>query len=256
MIRVRVAAEQLVEGELRLSGEEHHYLMRVRRIRVGERVELFDGAGGVAAAAVEAVSGEETALRVGEVRREAAARAQLTSVIPLLKGERMDQCVEKLVEVGCDRIILWEAERAVVRLEQDKRAARLERIKAQVVAAVRQCGRATIPEVEGIWTLKEVVEWAREAASQAGGRRVVLEPGGRRLRVTPGEGAEGGEGGPGAQGGASAAVLVSGPEGGLGEKELRLLEEAGFERASLTETVLRAETAPVVAVAIWRWAEG
>lgn len=253
MIRVRVAAAQLAEGELRLSGEEHHYLMRVRRIRVGERVELFDGAGAVAEAAVEAVSGEETALRVGEVRREAAARAQLTSVIPLLKGERMDQCVEKLVEVGCDRIVLWEAERAVVRLEKDKRAARLERIKAQVVAAVRQCGRATIPEVEGIWTLKEVVEWASDAASPAGSRRVVLEPGGRRLRVTPGEGAEGEQGG---QGGASAAVLVSGPEGGLGEKELRMLEEAGFERASLTETVLRAETAPVVAVAIWRWAEG
>lgn len=250
MIRVRVAAAQLVEGELRLSGEEHHYLMRVRRIRVGERVELFDGAGGVAEAAVEAVSGEETALRVGEVRREAATRAQLTSVIPLLKGERMDQCVEKLVEVGCDRIVLWEAERAVVRLEKDKRAARLERIKAQVVAAVRQCGRATIPEVEGIWTLKEVVEWARDAASQAGARRVVLEPGGRRLRVTPGEGAEG------EQGGVNAAVLVSGPEGGLSEKELRVLEEGGFERASLTETVLRAETAPVVAVAIWRWAEG
>lgn len=250
MIRVRVAAAQLVEGELRLSGEEHHYLMRVRRIRVGERVELFDGAGAVAEAAVEAVSGEETALRVGEVRREAAVRAQLTSVIPLLKGERMDQCVEKLVEVGCDRIVLWEAERAVVRLEKDKRAARLERIKAQVVAAVRQCGRATIPEVEGIWTLKEVVEWARDAASPAGARRVVLEPGGRRLRVTPGEGEEGGEDG------ASAAVLVSGPEGGLSEKELRMLEEAGFERASLTETVLRAETAPVVAVAIWRWAEG
>lgn len=239
MIRVRVAAAQLVSGEVRLGGQEHHYLMRVRRIRVGERVELFDGAGAVAEAVIEAVSAEETMVRVGDVRRGVAAdRAQLTSAIPLLKGERMDQCVEKLVEVGCDRIILWEAERAVVRLEPSKRAARIERIKAQVVAAVRQCGRTTIPEVEGVWSLQELVAWAETRGE--GMRRLVLEPGAQKLS-------------PGAL---EAATMVSGPEGGLAAKELETLAAAGFEKVSLMDSVLRAETAPVMAVAIWRWSEG
>lgn len=240
MIRVRVAAAQLVSGEGHLRGEEHHYLMRVRRIRVGERVELFDGAGGAAEAVVEAVMADETAVRIGQVRRDAATRAQLTAAIPLLKGERMDQCVEKLVEVGCDRLVLWEAERAVVRLEQPKRAARLERIRAQVVAAVRQCGRTTIPEVEGVWTLQELIAWASARAV----RRLVLEPGAQKLdpRAEP-------------QDADHAAVLVSGPEGGLTPKELQALEDAGFAKVSLTGSVLRAETAPVVALALWRWSE-
>jgi 16S rRNA (uracil1498-N3)-methyltransferase len=49
--------------------------------------------------------------------------------------------------------------------------------------------------------------------------------------------------------------MVSGPEGGLTPDELVHLEAAGFVRASLTSTVLRAETAPVIAVALWRWRE-
>lgn len=51
-------------------------------------------------------------------------------------------------------------------------------------------------------------------------------------------------------------LLISGPEGGFAPEELAALDAAGFERASLTSTVLRAETAPVIAIALWRWAEG
>lgn len=248
---MQVATAQLAAGTLRLSGPEHHYLMRVRRVRVGEAVELFDGAGAAAAAVIEAMDGEATTFRVEEVRREVPVTAHLTAIIPLLKGERMDQCVEKLVEVGCDRLVLWEAARAVVRLEAGKREARLERIRAQVAAAVRQCGRATIPEVEGVWTLAEVIE--RTAAdAAAGARRIVLVP--AAVRMVPSS-LSSLSSAPSEARLRSSVLLLSGPEGGLSVEELQQLNGAGFEPASLTDTVLRAETAPVVAVAIWRWAE-
>jgi 16S rRNA (uracil1498-N3)-methyltransferase len=266
MIRVQVATAQLIAGTLRLAGPEHHYLMRVRRVRVGEAVELFDGAGGIAAAVIAAMDGEMTTFQVAAVRREGptsvSSTAHLTAIVPLLKGERMDQCVEKLVEVGCDRLVLWEASRAVVRLAKEKRASRLERIRAQVAAAVRQCGRATIPEVDGVWTLAEVIErTAAESESGLGSRsrsrmrRIALEPASARMIPTAGMPGSAGSGSIPVEGVRSSAALLSGPEGGFSPEELQQLLAAGFETASLTDTVLRAETAPVVAVAIWRWAE-
>jgi 16S rRNA (uracil1498-N3)-methyltransferase len=262
VIRVRVASGELTAGTLQLGGAEHHYLMRVRRARVGEAVELFDGHGAVAAANVTAIDAEVTTLQVSAVRRERAGdAAHLIAAIPLLKGERMDQCVEKLVEVGCDQLVVWEASRSVVRLEASKRAARLERWRAQVAAAVRQSGRAASPTVEGIWSLEDVL------TRFVGARRIALVPGAPRLAPSRGEldarhrprdaGLEGDDQGTAAAlGAANLVLLLSGPEGGLSEQELAALTDSGFELASLTDTVLRAETAPAVAVAIWRWANG
>lgn len=238
MIRARVPAALLAPGSLRLTGQEHHYLTRVRRVRPGEAVELFDGEGGSASAVLTAIDGEGCELAVGEVRRARRAGAQLSALVPLLKGERMDLCVEKLVEVGCDRLVLWQAARSVVRLAPDKRAARVERIRAQVAAAVRQSGQAVLPQVEGVWSLAEVVQRCQRD------RRIALDPAAPRLvPVTAPEASS------------SSVALLSGPEGGLAPEELEQLVTAGFALASLTDTVLRAETAPVVAVALWRWAE-
>jgi 16S rRNA (uracil1498-N3)-methyltransferase len=238
VIRVRVAAAQLRSGALRLSGPEHHYLMRVRRVRVGEAVELFDGSGGAAYSIIAAIDGESTVLHVGQVHSGATPGLHLTAIVPLLKGDRMDQCIEKLIEVGCDHLILWAASRSVVRLDGARQQARLERIRAQVTAAVRQSGRSAIPPVEGVWSLAEVQERCADS------RRIALVPEAAPMRPHQAT----------AQGCQAAAVL-SGPEGGLAATEMEGLVAAGFELASLTDTVLRAETAPVVAIAIWRWAE-
>ena len=267
MIRVQVTTAELVAGVLRLEGPEHHYLMRVRRARVGERIELFDGAGGSAEGVIQSIDGDAAMMQVAATKMQPPPRAQLTAIIPLIKGERMDQLVEKLVEVGCDRLILWEAGRSVVRLERAKRAGRIERIRTQVAAAVRQCGRSTIPTVEGIWALSEVV------ALGGSTRKIALAP--ATPRLVPGirqrtDGAEsttveaeaGADTGSGEQqsvggvGGESYSVsMISGPEGGFTPEELNVLVASGFELGSLTDTVLRAETAPVIAIALWRWAE-
>lgn len=242
MIRVRVSPERLASGPLRLEGDELHYLSRVRRARQGEAVELFDGMGRCADAVVTTLDKEGCELAVGPVQERRRSGAEVTALVPLLKGERMDVCVEKLVEVGCDRLVLWQAERSVVRLAADKHAARVARIAAQAEAAARQSGQAAVPRVEGIWTLAEAL---RRAVGQ---RRVVLDP--RAAPLLPPSLSRDAQREP-----VSSVVLLSGPEGGLSPKELEDSVTAGFELASLTDTVLRAETAPSLAVALWRWSE-
>ena len=222
-------APPLAAGELTITGDEHHYLHRVRRARAGDSVELVDGEGHRAAATIERITAETTVVRAGVPERVADALPRVRALLPLIKGDRMDTCLEKLVEVGVDEIVLWPAARAVVRLEPDRRDARLAKYRAALQAAARQAGRAQVPAITAADSLAA-------AAALATGTRLVLDPGAERTPIAP----------------ADDVTIVSGPEGGLAPEELDALATAGFTSLGLGPRVLRAETAPVVAVALVR----
>jgi 16S rRNA (uracil1498-N3)-methyltransferase len=230
---MRIFVAPLVTGELTVRGDEHHYLSRVRRARAGDRVELVDGEGLRAMAQIVAIGADETRLSVGPVEPAAAAPPQVRALIPPIKGDRMDVCIEKLVEAGVDGIVVWPAARAVVKLDGARRQSRLEHYRGIAQAAARQSGRAIVPSVD----------WADSlgAAIQAlpTGTYLVLDPGSEQ-RSLPALAPEG------------VVAVASGPEGGLAPTELEALIAAGFSPLGLGPRVLRAETAPVIAVALVR----
>jgi len=222
-------APPLVAGERTITGDEHHYLHRVRRARAGDAVELVDGEGHRAAAVIERITAEATVVRAGVPERVVDAPPRVRALLPLIKGDRMDTCLEKLVEVGVDEIVLWPAARAVVRLDADRRDARLAKYRAALQAAARQSGRASVPTITAVDSLAA-------AAALATGTRLVLDPGSERAPITP----------------ADDVTIASGPEGGFAPEELDALAAAGFTSLGLGPRVLRAETAPVVAIALVR----
>jgi len=231
MIRVFVDPVVLAAGELVVRGDEHHYLAHVRRARPGEPVELVDGAGRRAAATIARLSAGETALIAGPPEPIAPAPPRVRALVPLIKGDRMDACIEKLVEVGVDAIVVWPAARSVARLDDTRRDSRLARYRAIVQAAARQSGRAQVPDVTAAANL------AAALADLPAGQRLVLDPSSDApLQLD-----------------ASAdddVTIASGPEGGLtaGERD----QLAGFAPLGLGPRVMRADTAPVIAVALIR----
>jgi len=220
----------LVAGELAVRGDEHHYLGRVRRARVGDAVEIVDGEGRRAAAVIERITLAETTLRVGEPEVIAAKPPFVRALVPLIKGDRMDACLEKLVEVGVDAIVVWPAARSVVKLDA-KRDARIAKYQAAAQAAARQCGRAQVPSVS------YAADLATAIANLPAGARLVLDPASDASPVI---------------GGALDVTIASGPEGGLASGELEQLAQAGFVAIGLGPRILRAETAPMIAVALIR----
>ena len=232
-MRIFVDPAALAAGELIVRGDEHHYLARVRRARPGDAIELVDGAGRRAAATIVRIAGGETTLHAGPPERIAARPPFVRALVPLIKGDRMDACIEKLVEVGVDAIVVWPAARSVARLDDARRDARIARYRAIAQAAARQAGRAEIPEVAGAEGLAAVLAGLPE------GTRLVLDPtSDAALDTALGRGA------------AADITVISGPEGGLAPDELDRL--AGFTALGLGPRVLRAETAPMIAVALIR----
>jgi len=247
VIRLRVDAARLVAGELVVTGDDHHYLSRVLRVSVGTELALFDGAGRHARGVVVAATAEHLVVRVDEPRAAAPPSPRIAVLQPLLKGERMDWCLEKLVETGADEILIIAAERSVVRLEPERAAARQRRHQALAEAAARQCGRATVPPVSAVMPLPAAL-----AAVASCARKLVCHPcadgpraGGaidHRTRTAADAASEDRD---------SAAILV-GPEGGLAPGELDSALAAGFTPVGLGPYILRAETAGPIAVAMVR----
>ena len=225
---MRVFVETLAAGELAVTGDEHHYLSRVRRARVGDEIELVDGQGHRARAVIEKIGERESVLRAGLVESIADAAPRLRVLVPLIKGDRMDTCLEKLVEVGADELVVWPAARSVVKLGGGRRDARLAHYEGLVQAAARQSGRARVPLV--------AIADSLAAALPATGVKIVLDPNAERAPFPAGD----------------ELTIVSGPEGGLAPEELDVLSAAEFLSIGLGPRVLRAETAPVVAVVLVR----
>jgi 16S rRNA (uracil1498-N3)-methyltransferase len=221
---MRIFVSPLRAGELVVRGDEHHYLGRVRRARVGDAVELVDGQGSRASATIVAIRETETVLQVGAVETIAEALPRITALIPWIKGDRMDVCLEKLVEVGVTDIIVWPAARAVVKLDGERRTTRIAHHQSALQAAARQCGRAQIPTIRAVDSLAQAI---------AGRTGVVLDPAVERGELPTTD-----------------TSVISGPEGGFAPAELDAL--AGWTGIGLGPRVLRAETAPVIAVALIR----
>lgn len=241
-LRLLVAPPELVPGERSVRGDDYHYLFHVRRLRPGDRLVLFDGEGCEAEATVRAISTRSATLEVGARALVAPAGARrLTVILSLIKGERMDWSLTKLVELGVGRIIPLLAERSVVRLEGERAERRRERFRSQVRAAVQQCRALQVPVVDSICSLDQalaltadtelkLVFW--EEAKAVPLRSALPDP-------PP----------------AAVAMLV-GPEGGLSAAEIDTAVAAGFKPVGLGPRILRADTAAVAGAAILGYALG
>lgn len=236
-VRIFVDPSDLAAGELVVRGDEHHYLAHVRRARPGDRVELFDGRGRRAFATIARLASDATVLVVEAPQTIASTPPYVRALVPLIKGDRMDLCLEKLVEVGVDAIVVWPAARSVVRLEPERRDARLAKYHATVQAAARQSGRAQIPSVRIVDDVRAAIAALDDQPAAATSARLVLDPTSTAaLEVDD----------------VDEVTVASGPEGGLTVAELAAFAAAGFTSVGLGPRILRAETAPVVAVSAIR----
>ncbi len=239
----RLYASPLATGELVISGDDHHYLFRVRRLRGGDEVTLFDGQGHEAGASVKTIGATTATLTVGEVSAAgpAVTRSELVMMVSLIKGERMDWAVQKLVELGVAEIIPVAAARCVVKLDDARARKRRERLVAIGRAAARQCMRTTLPEIHLVHDLDDALARVAEIPLKLGFWTSARETSLRARLPDPPP--------------SRIAVLV-GPEGGFTDAEIASAEEHGFVAVGLGPRILRAETAAITAAAILAFAAG
>ncbi len=226
-------------GSLRLSGDEAHHCARVMRLREGDEVEVFDGAGKVALARIATTQREEVTLTVESQSLQEPLPYAVHLLPALIKGEAFEWLLEKAVELGAASVSPVFTARTVARWDAEQAEKKLVKWRRHMLEAAKQCHTPFLPELRAPAPLREVL---------AGG----YYPQGDILRLVP---ALFGPTLPLTQAlsdwgtGARQAVILTGPEGDLTEHELAAILSAGFQPVTLGPLILRAETAAVTTLA-------
>jgi 16S rRNA (uracil1498-N3)-methyltransferase len=233
-------------GELvTLSPDEGAHLTRVLRLRAGDRIVLVDGRGGAGTATIEAVHPDVRA-RVGEpIAPAPEPRVRVTLASAVLKGDGFDQVVRDAVMLGVSTIQPVVSTRTDVAPAAVARGRRTDRWQRIALASMKQCGRAVLPSIARPADLPTLL-----AAEHEGARLMLVEPqagGADRVPLAA----------LGAQAAPGAATLLVGPEGGWTVEEVQAAKRAGWTLLGLGGRTLRAEAAPIVALAgLWTvWKE-
>ena len=229
----------LIAGdELDLGEEQSHHLLRVLRLQKDDPVYVFDGCGGEWLTSLAKTGKRTTSVLLQEKLPDAPMPLPLGLGLALLKGDAFDRALQKAVELGAQYIALLSTDRANVHWGEDREERRLAHIRKIVVSACEQSGTRFLPTLVGPLQLEEL----KRSHVEVSRILIALHPGAPSLPLTlplvP-------------------TTLLVGPEGGWSERELSWFESQGITRHGLGSQVMRAETAPIAALAAvrhgWGW---
>jgi 16S rRNA (uracil1498-N3)-methyltransferase len=227
-----------VGDDLELSEEQSHHLLRVLRLQKSDFVCLFDGSGGEWLASLAKTGKRTCTVLLQEKLPDVPRPLPLGLGLALLKGDAFDRALQKAVELGVQYLALLNTDRANVHWGEDREERRLTHIRKIVVSACEQSGTRFLPTLVGPLQLDELKSSHLEVSRLL----IALHPGSPALPLTlplvP-------------------TTLLVGPEGGWSERELSWFESQGIIRHGMGGQVMRAETAPIAALAAvrhgWGW---
>lgn len=220
--------------DLALPDAVAHHAVRVLRLAAGAPVVLFNGRGGEFTAILR-IDGKRAVAAIGALHPvERESPLAVTLLQAWVATEKLDWIVEKAVELGAVRIVLFGAERSVVRIDGERRERRLAHLQQLAIAACEQCGRNRLPAISSARDLDDAL------ASLGPGVRFILLPDARASLLSQAHSASTMR---------APTTLLVGPEGGFTPAEAARAQALGCVPARLGPRVLRTETAGLAALA-------
>lgn len=222
-----------------IEGSDVNHIKNVLRMKIGEEMLISDGTGNDYMCEIDEFDGNERV--IAKITQKQFSGTELPSRIYLFQGlpksDKMELIIQKAVELGVYQIIPVSTKRTVVKLDGKKEKSKIERYNKIAESAAKQSRRSVIPEVTGVMTLKQAVEYAKEFElcmipyenyKDMTQTKEVLEKVDKNQRIG----------------------IFIGPEGGFDESEVKLCVEAGISRISLGKRILRTETAGLMIVSV------
>lgn len=227
-------------GTVTLTGDTYHHMIRVLRMGVGTPLTLMDRQRRRAHGVIDHIDAGSVSIRLTDAPDSPEEGLSVTLCQAMPKGDKLDLIIQKGVEVGVERFVLFPSSRSIAQIPPERRAGRLTRLERIAMEAARQSGGcpATIIMVD---TFREMLRLCGE------GLKLLAWEGERERRfrdlhvgIPP-----------------RAVTLLVGPEGGFTDGEAHEALLSGFTPVSLGPRVLRTETAGIVLAALtgFRWGD-
>lgn len=225
-------------NDILITGSDYNHIKNVLRMKPGEQVLVSDGNDREYRCSICQIGEKEIQLKIEDIigtSRELPTKIILFQGLP--KGDKMEQIIQKAVELGACEIVPVAMKRSVVKLDAKKAAKKTERWNAIALSAAKQSKRGIIPKVSPVLSFSEALKLASEMDAF----------------LLPYENAKGMEGArqlvQSMKEKSSIAVWI-GPEGGFEENEVEQAKEAGAKTLTLGNRILRTETAGMTMLSI------
>lgn len=230
MVRFFVTPEDLAGNMVTLAGENAQHA-KVLRLKEGEQALICDGAGQEALCRLaDSSSWAWEVLERRASQTEAAVSVSVYMAFP--KADKLEHVIQKATELGAYEIVAFPSARCVSRPDEKSLKKKLERWQKIAASAAEQSGRGRIPQVITLGSYQE----ALTRAAQADKALLFYEnEHATTLKMA-------------LEGSYQTFSLLTGPEGGLEEKEVTQAMAAGLQVCTLGKRILRCETAPLCAL--------
>ncbi len=216
-----------------LNEKNRHHAINVMRCRIGDICYLFDGCGNEVKTRISQISKKEVCVEILEkIENSSESILKIRLFQALCKGEKMDWIIQKSVELGVTDITPIITERCDIKLSSDRLEKKIEHWRNIVISAAEQSGRAVLPALHSVISLKEAISLHSDTM------RFLLTPSAKMNISTVGAGH------------VSAVNIYIGPEGGFSDYEISFADKEGVYCVALGKRVLRTETAPLVAISV------
>ncbi|MBR6724993.1 MAG: 16S rRNA (uracil(1498)-N(3))-methyltransferase [Erysipelotrichaceae bacterium] len=209
-------SETLSTGdEISLDKDILYHLVKVLRKDSSYTFRIVDQNGSIFHASL---SGKDTCLIKEKLDEDNELSCDITCILSLIKSDKLELCIQKLVELGVKRIVLYDARRSVMKIKDEKKLQRLSKIALE---AAEQSHRNIVPQVLMPIGIKQMKDYMSE-------KNYICYESERNIADIPSS---------------SSITYIIGPEGGFEDKEYEQICALGFESISLGKRILRAETA-------------
>ncbi|MGA5692520.1 16S rRNA (uracil(1498)-N(3))-methyltransferase [Cytobacillus pseudoceanisediminis] len=224
------------ENVFLIKGEDRHHIVKVMRMKEGDQIICVDQSQNSALCVIAEITDEHVAAEVVQwIEGSSELPANITIVSGLPKGDKLEWIIQKGTELGAHRFIPFTSARSVVKWDAKKSVKKAERWQKIAKEAAEQSHRTMVPEVFAPLDLKSLLKLsgdysykliAFEEEAKQGEDSVLYKT---LTSMNKGQ----------------SLMVVFGPEGGLSDNEVSLLQEAGFVACGLGPRILRTETAPL-----------
>lgn len=238
MRRFFIDPENIQDSSICIPPEEARHIERVLRLKTGDIVVFFDGAGQEYQVKL---AGKKNGALTGQIIRRDLKNSEPTLKLYLAqgiaKGEKMDAIIRKTVEVGIKAIYPISCERSVVRLKGERADKRVERWQTIAREACKQCRRNVVPEIKPVMDFPSLLQIIGERPA------LMLYEDERRNGLKAWLRTE-------QYNNLKEMFILVGPEGGFADNEVLAAAGRGINIASLGPRILRTETAGLVAASM------
>ena len=233
MTRFFVAPEELAADMLQLTGENAQHA-KVLRLKEGEQILICDGEGNECLCKIREAAAGLVTLNVLERRvSETEAAVQVSVYLAFPKADKLEHVIQKATELGAYEIVAFPSSRCISRPDEKSLTKKAERWQKIAASAAEQSGRGWIPQVVVLGSFQEALKRAAQADKalmfyeneHAVTLRMALQSSAYKT-----------------------VSLLTGPEGGLEEREVEAARDAGLQVCTLGKRILRCETAPLCAL--------